>query len=163
MFDPTSPRSYCRYFADTIERTIFEFDYASSGNFTNRRVFHHSPSRSTPGGLPDGLLVDAQDNIYSARFAGSKIIRFKPSGDADLEIVFDDTRHITACELGGKGGSTLFVTTASLAENGDDKNDELVRRYGARSGAVWAVDLSAEGVTAKERFRFKSVASKAQL
>ncbi|KPV77368.1 uncharacterized protein RHOBADRAFT_51234 [Rhodotorula graminis WP1] len=152
------------YFADTIERTIFVYDYdASTGEFSNRRTFHHSPSRTSPGGLPDGLLVDADDHVYSARFAGGKIIRFKPSGEPDLEIVFDDARHVTACELGGKGGSTLFVTTASLAENGDDRDEALVRQYGARSGALWAVDLSGEGVRAKERFRFRSVAPRASL
>lgn len=141
---------------------MYDYD-ASTGASSNRRTFHHSPSRTEPGGLPDGLLVDADDNVYSARFAGGKIIRFKPTGEPDLEIVFADARHVTACELGGKDGSTLFVTTASLAENGDDRDEELVRQYGARSGAVWAVDLSGEGVRAKERFRFRGAASKAQL
>ncbi|GAA5841136.1 hypothetical protein JCM9279_000552 [Rhodotorula babjevae] len=152
------------YFADTIERTIWVYGCdPSTGEIINRRTFHHSPSRTEPGGLPDGLLVDAAGNVYSARFAGGKIIRFKPSGEPDLEIVFADARHVTACELGGKNGSTLFVTTASLAENGDDRDEALVRQYGARSGAVWAVDLSGEGVRAKERFRYQGTASKAQL
>ncbi|BGP47107.1 hypothetical protein JCM10450v2_002959 [Rhodotorula kratochvilovae] len=133
------------YYTDTVEDTIFTYDYdTSTGTFDNRRPFHSPSSSFHPGGHPDGLLVDAASNVYSARFNGGKVVRFTPAGEADLEIVFDEAWNVTACELGGKDGSTLFVTTASLAESGDDEDEELVRKYGEKSGAVWAVDLSGE-------------------
>lgn len=77
-----------------------------------------------------------------------------PSGQPDLPIEFKDALHITACELGGKAGKTLFVTTASLEESGDGDKEELRERF-AKSGAVWAVDLGGEETLAKERYKFK--------
>jgi len=92
--------------------------------------------------------------VYSAHFGGSKIVRYLPTGEADLEIRFEEALHITACELGGKEGTTLFVTTASLEESGDGDNEELKKRF-AKSGAVWAIDLSGEETLAKERYKFR--------
>ncbi|GAA5909726.1 hypothetical protein JCM5296_005773 [Sporobolomyces johnsonii] len=143
------------YYTDTVKQSIatYAFD-PSTGAISNEQPFVSTKSADSVAGHPDGLCVDAADNVYSARFGGGKIVRFTPEGKADLEIVFDEAWNITACELGGENGSTLFVTTASLAESGDDGKEELVDKY-VKSGAVWAIDLSGEGVEAKERYRFR--------
>ncbi|GAA5892853.1 SMP-30/gluconolactonase/LRE family protein [Sporobolomyces salmoneus] len=146
------------FVTDSAKCEITQSDYdPSSGKLSNHRVFASSP-RSSPTGLspsfPDGLCVDLYDNVYSAHFGGSKIVRYLPSGEPDLEIHFEGVLHITACELGGKEGKTLFVTTASLDESGDGDKEDLKRRF-PKSGAVWAVDLSGEETMAKERYKFK--------
>lgn len=76
--------------------------------------------------------------------------RYTPSGVANLEIVFEEAYNITCVEL---GGTTLFVTTAAVSESGEGGKRELVEKYW-RSGAVWAIDLGAEGVKPRERGRF---------
>lgn len=138
------------------EITRSDFDPAT-GELTNRRVFARTP-RSSPTGLPksfpDGLCVDAFDQVYSAHFGGSKVVRYGTDGVVDLEIRFSDALHVTACELGGKEGTTLFVTTASLDESGDGDDRALQERF-SKSGAVWAVDLSQERTLAKERYKFR--------
>ncbi|GAA5986763.1 hypothetical protein JCM5350_000530 [Sporobolomyces pararoseus] len=146
------------YVTDSAKCEITQSDFdLSTGQISNTRLFASSP-RSSPTGLPssfpDGLCVDAYDKVYSAHFGGSKIVRYLPDGQADLEIHFGEALHITACELGGREGKTLFVTTASLEESGDGENEELKERFG-KSGALWAIDLSGEETMAKERYRFK--------
>ncbi|GAA5880755.1 hypothetical protein JCM16303_004339 [Sporobolomyces ruberrimus] len=146
------------FVTDSAKCEITRSDFSlTTGKISNTRLFASSP-RSSPTGLsssfPDGLCVDAYDKVYSAHFGGSKIVRYSPSGEPDLTIEFKDALHITACELGGKEGQTLFVTTASLEESGDGDKDELRERF-AQSGAVWAVDLGGEETLAKERYKFK--------
>lgn len=105
-------------------------------------------TRAEKAGLPDGLTLDSQGNVYSAKFRGGRVTRYTPAGDADLEILFDTARNITDVEF---GGSTLFVTTAAVSEGGEGA-DVAERCY--RSGAVFAVDLSSEGVSGPSRSRF---------
>ncbi|GAA6062210.1 hypothetical protein JCM10212_006445 [Sporobolomyces blumeae] len=129
----------------------------STGVLSEPEPFISCPEGPSPGlakTFPDGLCVDAADQIYSAHFGGSKIVRYDSTGHANLEIRFENAYHITACELGGKDGSTLFVTTASLEESGEHDQPELRDRFD-KSGAVWAIDLSQEGAKAKERYKFK--------
>lgn len=103
--------------------------------------------------MPDGLTLDSNDNVYSAKFRGGRITRYTPEGVADLQILFENAHNITDCDFGGAEGSTLFVTTAAVSESGEGGKKELAERC-YRSGAVWAIDLSAEGVKGRSRARF---------
>ena len=139
------------YITDTLTSNIWRFSYSTDGTLSDRHLF--VDTRAEKAGLPDGLTLDSQDRVWSAKFRGEKITRYTPEGIADLEIVFENARNITDIEFGGKARSTLFVTTAAVSESGEAGNKELVERC-SRSGAVWVIDLSSEGVSGPSRGRY---------
>ncbi|KAJ5521063.1 hypothetical protein N7463_001516 [Penicillium fimorum] len=104
-------RSYdTMYVTDSIARNIYAFDFdLESGRLSNRRIFFHS---SKEAGLPDGLVVDEQDFVWTALFFGGKILRISPMGEVVTEIMFPCS--LVTCPV--FVGTELFVTTACHRE-----------------------------------------------
>ncbi len=63
-------------------------------------------------GLPDGLCVDAQGNIWCALWSGSQLICYAPNGRVKQRINMP-IQNPTSCCFGGKDMQTLFVTSAA--------------------------------------------------
>ena len=57
------------FFTDTWKNTILAYDYdIETGNISNRRVFVDSNEFGyTDGSMCDGLCLDTEDGIWSAR------------------------------------------------------------------------------------------------
>lgn len=62
-------------------------------------------------GIPDGLTLDTQGRIWSARWEGSAVVVHAPDGSPIHTIEFPVPRVTSVC-FGGKDLSTLFVTTS---------------------------------------------------
>lgn len=62
-------------------------------------------------GIPDGLTLDRQGRIWSARWDGSSVIVHAPDGSPIHTIEFPVPRVTSVC-FGGMDLSTLFVTTS---------------------------------------------------
>ena len=104
-----SPDSRTMYFAETLDRAIYAFDYdADTGTPSNRRVF----AEVSGPGYPDGSTVDAEGCLWNAEFNGWRLVRYDPSGSID-RVVEVPVQSPTCCMFGGTGLDTLFVTTAS--------------------------------------------------
>lgn len=106
-----SPDNKILYHTHTTERTIYAYDFDPvTGEVENRRVFVRVPDE--PGeGRPDGLTVDSEGFIWSARYAGGKVVRYDPTGRIEREILLP-VINVTSCELGGPNLNTLYITTA---------------------------------------------------
>jgi sugar lactone lactonase YvrE len=101
----------CRfYFADTLQNTIWVYDYeASTGAIGNRRPFF----QDFPRGLPDGSCMDAEGYLWNCRFFGGCIVRIAPDGQVD-RVIEMPVQNITTCTFGGPDRKTLYVTTARI-------------------------------------------------
>jgi len=93
---------------------LLAFDVEDDGRLADRRVV----AVGTPE-HPDGLKVDTEDRIYASSRDGIQI--FTPEGELAGEI---DLPGVVNFTFGGRGGSTLFITTDT---------------------AVWAAVLNAKG------------------
>ncbi len=105
------------YYTDTPKREIYRFDYdASTGAITNQRVFVRTPEDPEEG-RPDGMTVDADGYVWSARWDGGCVVRYAPDGTEDQRITFP-ARKVSCPTFGGPDYRDLYVTTAG----GDNKD-----------------------------------------
>ena len=122
------------YLADSLERTIWAYDYdPKSAQISNERVFFSGFSR----GHPDGSATDAEGYLWNCRFAGGCVVRVAPDGRIDrvLEV---PARNVTTCAFGGKDLKTLYITTAEMMT---DESDRL-------AGSLFALDVDVPGAPA---------------
>lgn len=97
------------YFTDTFASQIYLFDYdCQTGEIANRRVWVQTPKED---GVPDGMTVDAQGGVWSARWNGSALHHYPPDGVEDQRVEFP-ARKVSSAAFGGDGLQDLYVTTA---------------------------------------------------
>lgn len=122
------------YYTDSPKREIYLFDYCQdSGGITNRRVFVRTPEGE---GVPDGMTVDAEGYIWSARWDGSCLVRYSPDGREDRRIEFP-AKKVSSVIFGGEDYKDMYVTTAG----GDNKGEE-----GSGAGALFRLNVGIRGV-----------------
>jgi sugar lactone lactonase YvrE len=122
------------YYTDSAKREIYLFDYdQDTGVIANQRVLVQT---SEGEGVPDGMTVDAQGYVWSARWDGSCLVRYAPNGDEVLRISFP-ARKVSSVTFGGADYADIYVTTAG----GDDK-----AREGPGAGALFRLILGIRGV-----------------
>ncbi len=104
-----SPDAKTMYFTDSPRKLIYTYDFdVATGSIENRRIWVDS---SEQDGVPDGLCVDSQGCVWSARWDGWRIERYDPEGQVMEEIPVPVQRP-TSCTFGGADLTTLFITSA---------------------------------------------------
>ena len=107
------------YFTDSPAKVIYAYDFDPlSGDVANRRPFIHTPEEP---GSPDGLIVDSQGCLWSARWGGWKINRYDPAGKPE-RVISMPVEFPTSCVFGGADLTDLYITSAwtNLGEQGKD-------------------------------------------
>jgi sugar lactone lactonase YvrE len=123
------------YYTDTRPRRIYLFDYdENTGALSNQRVWLQVPEGV---GGPDGMTVDAQGFVWSARWDGSALYRYTPEGAEALRISFP-VRKVSSAAFGGPDLSDLYVTTAL---SGGDRAVE-----GAGAGGLFRLQPGVRGL-----------------
>ncbi len=85
---------------------IDAFDVRATGMLANRRVFHEL--RGELSGIPDGMKVDVEGNVYCTGPGGVWVI--DPAGK-HLGTILTEVEHTTNMAWGGDDWKTLFITT----------------------------------------------------
>ncbi|WP_227357131.1 SMP-30/gluconolactonase/LRE family protein [Haladaptatus salinisoli] len=102
------------YFTESNARRIYAFDYSrESGELSSRRTFVQKPADN---GIPDGMVVDADGCVWSARWNGGVVVRYDQNGRSISKIEFP-ARKVSSVAFGGPDFEDLYVTTA-LGEGG---------------------------------------------
>jgi D-xylonolactonase len=119
------------YYTDTTKHEIYLFDYdRATGALTNQRIFVRTPDAAEEG-HPDGMTVDADGYLWSARWDGWCLVRYAPDGQEVQRIAFPAAK-VSCPTFGGDDYADLYVTTAG----GDDKT-----RNGPGAGALYRLRL----------------------
>lgn len=121
------------YYTDSPARSIYLFDYdEKTGALTNQRIWLHTPEGA---GSPDGMTVDEQGYVWSARWDDSALYRYTPDGLEERRIEFP-ARKVSSVTFGGDDLGDLYVTTALLdgtkAEEGEGAGALFRLRMGIR-------------------------------
>lgn len=101
-----SPDGATMYLNDSGGGTTWAFDYDPLEGPTGRRVF------ATGGaGAPDGLCVDAEGGVWTARYGAGQVHRYDPDGGLSAIVELPPSR-VTACCFGDPDFTTLYITTS---------------------------------------------------
>jgi len=139
------------YLTDSLANVIYAYDY-DNGELSNRRVFIDCLGQGLPEKTyPDGLCLDSEGCIWSARWGGSKVVRHAKDGSINFEIHFPTALNVTACCFGGPNDDQLYVTTAHCSVLGGDASRQRTYPY---SGDIFKVDLSGRFKGGKWRYNF---------
>ena len=126
------------YVTDTLPgiQTIFRFSYdRAMGALANRQRFLQTPLDNSEG-RPDGMTVDADGNVWSARWDGGQVVCHGPDGSVVRRIGVP-ARKVSSVTFGGPDSTDLYVTTAG----GQDRASE-----GAGAGALFRLRRCGRGV-----------------
>jgi len=122
------------YYTDSTKHVIYVFDYdQAGGGISNQRVFAEVPEGE---GLPDGMTVDAEAYVWSARWDGGCLVRYAPDGELERRIHFP-AKKVSSLIFGGEDYTDIYVTTAG----GDKKPEE-----GPGAGALFRLNLGIRGL-----------------
>lgn len=135
-----SPDCKTMYYTDSLQYTIFAFDYdLDTGEITNQRPFVPLP-RTADEIVPDGLCVDVEGCVWSANWNGWQVIRYDPRGKP-IQKVKVPVQRVTSCFFGGDQLDQLFITTARV----DIPSSELVNQPHAGDIFIYQTDTQGQG------------------
>ena len=121
------------YFTDSRALKIYLFDYdEETGGLSNQRVFVETPEGY---GDPDGMTVDADSHVWSARWDDWAVYRYSPDGVEERRVRIP-TKQPASVIFGGDDYSDMYVATAG----GHDRAEN-----GATAGALYRVRTGIQG------------------
>jgi sugar lactone lactonase YvrE len=103
-----SPGGDVMYFADSLSRAIWAYDYDADGDRIGARRTLIDTNQFDSG--PDGATVDAEGYLWVALVRAGRLARISPQGDVD-GIVDLPVDMPTCPAFGGPNLDTLFVTS----------------------------------------------------
>jgi sugar lactone lactonase YvrE len=132
-----SPDNRTFYFTDTRRYCSWRFDLdIDDGQIRNRTLFADYSASSE---RPDGACVDVDGGIWTAFFAGSRVVRYRPNGTIDLVVPLPVTNPTCLC-FGGDDLRTLYITTATKFLTPEQRASEPL------AGSVFAVHGIGQGM-----------------
>ncbi len=124
------------YYTDTRRQTIYYFDYdETTGTLRNQRIFVEVPEAEDEG-HPDGMTVDAEGNVWSARWDGHCVVAYNPQGKELSRIAFPVPK-VSCITFGGEAYTDIYVTTASTGNRETE---------GPLAGSLFHLNLGIKGV-----------------
>ena len=110
-----SPDATRMYHSDSTTKGLWVHDVAADGSISNRR---HIGKAAFERGVPDGMCVDVDGNLWVAHFGGRRVVKLAPEGD-ELDAIAVPAKAVTSCAFGGPDWSDMYIVTA---DNLDDES-----------------------------------------
>jgi gluconolactonase len=108
-----SPDGRTLYHVDSTTKGIWVHDVADDGSVSNRR---HIGRAAFERGIPDGMCVDADGNLWVAHVGGRRVVKLSPAGD-ELDQIPVPAKAVTSVAFGGPDLDDMYIVTA---DNLDD-------------------------------------------
>ncbi len=118
------------YFSDSLEHAVFVYNYdVETGNIGGRQVLF-----TVEDGVPDGMTIDAEDNLWLAVWDGSRVEKRDGKTGKLLARIDVAAKHTSSCCFGGEDMRTLYITSS-----GDGLDGEF-------DGCIFTCELDVKGV-----------------
>lgn len=126
------------YFIDTLTYKVQCFAYEiTTGEIQYERDVVKIDRKKM--GAPDGMTIDAEDNLWVAMYDGGKVCCFDPDTGTLLEQIAVPAKKSSSCAFGGENLDTLFIT--SIGRDTDAQTDPY-------AGGLFAIQPGVKGVRA---------------
>jgi len=129
-----SPDGRYLYHNDSGARLVYRFELRDDGSLGEREIFIRFADE---WGYPDGMTTDVDGGLWIAHWGGGRLSRFDPGGRLERSIHLPAS-NITSCAFAGDRLDRLFVTSASLGVDGEEK-----------AGSLFEVEAGTRGLPAK--------------
>jgi gluconolactonase len=116
-----SPDGKTLYHSDSTTKGLWVHDVAADGSLSNRR---HIGKEAFERGIPDGMCVDADGNLWVAHVGGRRVVKLAPGGEVLSEIPVP-AKWVTSVAFGGPDWSDMYIVSA------DNMEDQ------AKKGGIW--------------------------
>jgi len=121
----------------STRRQIWVYDYdETTGEIEHGRVWYQADDEE---GITDGLTIDLDDNIWSARWDGFQVRQHAASGGRVVQSITFPVAKVSSVTFGGPDFGTMYLSTAG----GDGKS--------SLDGAIFT--LQVPGVRGRPEFR----------
>lgn len=117
------------YQNDSRQALMYRWEYDARTGAIGHRHVHLTVDGTAGKGRPDGMTVDEEGYLWTARWEGGRIVRHRPDGVPTGEILFP-ARNISSLTIGGPAMTTLFATSAACGSRTEN---------GALAGSLFAV------------------------
>ncbi|XP_043289097.1 uncharacterized protein [Venturia canescens] len=135
------------YYIDSPTLQVWAYDYdLETGEISKKRVVFDYKSLNLPG-LPDGMTIDTDGNLWIAIYDGARVISIDPKSGKLLRTLKIPAKQVTSVAFGGPNLDTLFVTTARVGLKSEDLKSQ------PKAGSVFAV--KGLNVSGKPMLRFQ--------
>ncbi len=136
-----SPGGDVMYFIDSGNYAIdaYPFDAASGGLGEPSRLVAFAQDE----GMPDGLTVDAEGNVWVALFYGGEVRCYRPDGALRGRVGLPVTQPTSVC-FGGPDLRDLYITSAAYALDADALREQPL------AGATFVCRPGVTGLTTNE-------------
>lgn len=101
------------YYIDTPTRKIALFDFEPIGGTISNKRIAFDLEKHNISGLPDGMTIDRNGNLWIALYGGGGVLHVDPRTDRVLRFLRLPVNKVTSCAFGGPLLNILFVTTSS--------------------------------------------------
>jgi len=129
-----APDRKSMYVTESEAYAIYRFAYdQSTGELDDKEVFLDA---SGEDGFPDGMTLDEDGDVWSARWGGSSVVRHDPETAEERDRIEFPAPKVSSLTFGGPGYTTMYVTTA----RGEDEQDE------PPAGSLFELDVGVGGI-----------------
>jgi len=128
------------YHTDSRARKIYKIKINKSLKIIKKKIFKKF---NVSDGVPDGMSVDINKNLWVTHFHGAKISVFNQKGKI-IHSINLPAKNITNCAFGGNRNSEVFVTSALKS-----MNKKEIKKY-KYSGALFKIQTNIRGIEQKK-------------
>ena len=128
------------YHTDSRARKIYKIKVNNNLKIIQKKIFKKF---TTKNGVPDGMTLDINKNLWVAHFHRARITVFNPMGKI-IHTINLPAKNITNCTFGGSNNSEVFITSALKSMK---KNEINKYKY---SGALFKIKTNVRGISQKK-------------
>lgn len=103
------------FYIDSVTRKIMKYSFnLSRGHISKPKILLDMDSYPNLKGIPDGMTVDTEDNLWVALYGGKAVIKVDSKTGKLLLVIEMPVTYVTSVTFGGANFKTLFATTSRL-------------------------------------------------
>ncbi len=125
------------YYTDTLNGSVYSVDYEGG------KVSNQSTIFTATDGMPDGMAIDENDNLWIAVWGSGCVYNIDPRSGKTVDRIETSAPNVSSVAI---ADGRIYITSATLGMSKNDLNKN------PDAGAVFIADVPVKGI---EAFRYK--------